>query len=82
MDNMAINYDWVLENFPTVCKLYRIYENINQREFADRVGVKQATVSRWEKGLSNPDVKTFFAVITLLVDLADEPELLSDTGEK
>lgn len=35
-------------------KLIRMILNISQREFADKLGVTQAQVSRWELGVYKP----------------------------
>lgn len=39
---------------PTELKIERIRNGFTQRDVAERLGVKQATVSAWEHGLSVP----------------------------
>lgn len=34
----------------------RVNSNLNQREFAEEIGVSLATVTNWEKGKTEPDV--------------------------
>lgn len=33
----------------------RVNSGLNQREFADKIGVSLATVTNWEKGKTEPD---------------------------
>lgn len=34
----------------------RVNSKLNQREFAEKIGVSLATVTNWEKGKTEPDV--------------------------
>ena len=38
-------------------KAARINKNIKQEEAAKRIGVSEATISKWERGLCVPNVK-------------------------
>ncbi len=59
-----------LRALPFICKAIRICKSLNQRQLADLVGVKQATVSRWEKGLSTPDILSFLRIMALKDEVA------------
>jgi transcriptional regulator with XRE-family HTH domain len=62
----------MINDIPVYCKAIRNRRELNQRDLADLLNVRQATVSRWEKGLSSPDVRSFFRIINLMVDIAEE----------
>lgn len=38
-------------------KAARVNKNLKQVEAADRIGVSEATISKWERGLCVPNVK-------------------------
>jgi len=59
-----------LRAMPFICKAIRICKGLNQRELADLVGVRQATISRWEKGLSTPDVLSFLRIMALKEEIS------------
>lgn len=46
-------------------KRIRLSMGLNQQELADLLGVRQATVSRWEAGIPVPDKRTMIALRTL-----------------
>ena len=45
-------------NFPQNLKLLRKSKNISQSDLAAMIGVNQRTVSAWETGVAEPDLKT------------------------
>lgn len=46
-----------LEAFGIQLRRYRIMNGMTQADFADLIGVSQATLSRWENGSQAPDIK-------------------------
>lgn len=46
-----------LEAFGIQLRRYRILNGLTQADFADLIGVSQATLSRWENGSQAPDIK-------------------------
>lgn len=50
--------------FKDKLKQARIQQNYKQSELADKLGVKNTTISNWETGISNPDV-------TMIEELCD-----------
>ena len=47
-------------------KLARIDLDMNQTEFADKIGAKQKSISRYETGLSVPSIATLMKVAKVL----------------
>ena len=47
-------------------KLARIELDMNQTEFADKIGAKQKSISRYETGLSVPSIATLMKVAKAL----------------
>ena len=43
------------KKFPEVLKRYRLFRGYTQAKLAERVGVKNTTISNYEKGVSLPD---------------------------
>lgn len=44
-----------MENIRISIAAARVNSRLNQREFADKIGVSLATVTNWEKGKTEPD---------------------------
>lgn len=42
-------------NFEISIAAARVNSGLNQREFAEKIGVSLATVTNWEKGKTEPD---------------------------
>ena len=40
-------------------KHFRVESDLNQRELAEKLNVKNSAVSNWENGISLPDIETF-----------------------
>jgi len=59
-------------------KAAREAKGLNQQEVADRLGVKNATVSAWEKGLGDPGVYRL-REIAKLYDVATDAILWEDS---
>lgn len=57
--------DALIAAIPHICKQVRKERDMTQRDLADYIGVKQATVSRWELGLSAPDTLSLCKLINL-----------------
>lgn len=51
---------------PPQCRMARAYLNWRQQELADRVGVALNTVSNFEKGERQADIKTIARVTSVL----------------
>ena len=47
-------------------KLARVELDMNQTEFADKIGAKQKSISRYETGLSVPSIATLIKVSKVL----------------
>lgn len=47
-------------------KLARVELEMNQTEFADKIGAKQKSISRYETGLSMPSIATLVKVAKVL----------------
>jgi len=47
-------------------KLSRIELDMNQTEFAEKIGAKQKSISRYETGLSVPSIATLMKVAKVL----------------
>jgi len=47
-------------------KLARIELDMNQTEFAEKIGAKQKSISRYETGLSVPSIATLMKVAKVL----------------
>ena len=47
-------------------KLARVELNMNQTEFAEMIGAKQKSISRYENGLSVPSIATLMKVAKVL----------------
>lgn len=45
-----------MENIKISLAAARVNSGMNQREFAEELGVSLATITNWEKGKSEPDV--------------------------
>lgn len=43
-------------------KLYRLQNNLTQRQLADRIGVTHQTISNWESGRSMPNIDTLAGI--------------------
>lgn len=44
-----------MSNFRISIAAARVNSNLNQREFAEKIGVSLSTVVNWEKGKTEPD---------------------------
>jgi len=58
-----------LENFPLVLRNYLRTNRIEQKEFAQKVGVSSQQVNRWANGTSNPTPKTIDLMVSSYPDL-------------
>ena len=47
-------------------KLARVELDMNQTEFAEKIGAKQKSISRYENGLSTPSIATLMKVAKVL----------------
>ena len=47
-------------------KEYRLRKELTQQQLADRVGVDQSAVARWEKGTADPTVINLVALAEIL----------------
>ena len=47
-----------MENYGFALKLLRLHFKYTQREIADKVGVSNHAVSKWENGINQPDIST------------------------
>ena len=47
-------------------RIFRIRQNLTQRELAERLGVSSQAVSKWECGSACPDVTLLFKLSRLL----------------
>ena len=59
-----------MEDFPKLLRRKRLEAHLTQAELAQRVGVKQRTVARWEHGVSTPTRDT----LTNVANAFGEPE--------
>lgn len=51
---------------------YRKKSGLSQAELAQKIGVKNSTVSSWERGANAPDIETLFSICKLFnVTVAD-----------
>ncbi len=46
--------------------------NMTQRELAERLGVAQNTISKWENGVSEPDIESMIKLCTVLKTSMDD----------
>lgn len=49
-------------NFAEKIRLLRIDDRLSQEDLADRLGVSRQTVSKWESGVSYPEIDKLIAV--------------------
>ena len=63
---------------PGLVRRIRRTADVSQRELATMLGVAQATVARWETGVSSPDVET----IARLAEIAGLRPALLDRAER
>lgn len=47
-------------------KLARVELDLNQTEFAEKIGAKQKSISRYENGLSMPSIETLVKISKVL----------------
>lgn len=47
-------------------KLARIELDMNQTEFAEKIGAKQKSISRYENGISTPSLETLMKIAKVL----------------
>lgn len=47
-------------------KMARIDLDMNQTEFAEKIGAKQKSISRYETGLSVPSIATLVKIVKIL----------------
>ena len=47
-------------------KLARVELDMNQTEFADKIGAKQKSISRYENGISTPSLATLVKIAKVL----------------
>jgi transcriptional regulator with XRE-family HTH domain len=64
-----------------LCKHIRAKKNWNQRQIGALLGVRQATVSRWELGLSAPDPASRSKLIAVARDLEIDHSLSHDEAK-
>jgi transcriptional regulator with XRE-family HTH domain len=70
MEEMRPQYE-----FRKALVMARVEAGITQREMAERLGVKQAALARWEAGETMPTLDTLYRVaIALDLDFAITPE--------
>lgn len=53
-------------------KMYRKKLNLNQKDFANLIGVSNSRVSNWEQGINRPDVDTLSIICDVLKISADD----------
>ena len=64
-----IRLDWDdidKEKFPETLKRYRLFRGYTQAKLAEKVGVKNTTISNYEKGVSLPDIDTVKKIARVL----------------
>lgn len=65
------NHNQVQEEFGAKLAECRRNKNLTQEELANRLGVTPQALSKWEKGLSSPDITMVFAICSTLDVSAD-----------
>lgn len=65
------NHNQVQEEFGAKLAECRRNKNLTQEELANRLGVTPQALSKWEKGLSSPDITMVFAICSTLDISAD-----------
>ena len=59
------------ESFPEILKELMIDLQLNQSQFADKIGVKQCQISEWLKGKNKPGYDSLKAICTAFDISAD-----------
>ena len=52
-----------MENYGLALKVLRLHFKYTQREIADKVGVSNHAVSKWENGINQPDISTLRLIL-------------------
>ena len=52
--------------FSTILKMEMEQNHLLQKQLAEKLGTTQQTVSRWIKGVNQPDFETLFAICKIL----------------
>ena len=65
----------------TTCKYYRLYLGFTQEELAIEVGLKQTTISRWEKGKQKMGIKSEEIIRSLVREKREKLQDLELTSE-
>lgn len=72
----------VKEEIATNLLFYRKKSKLTQKELADRIGVKNNTISQWENGTNSIDVEVLFNICEVLeVSVSDMYGSFSNTTE-
>lgn len=62
----------IRKNIQANISKYRKKSGLSQAELAQKIGVKNSTVSSWERGANAPDIETLFGICRLFnVTVAD-----------
>lgn len=62
----------IRKNIQANISKYRKKSGLSQAELAHKIGVKNSTVSSWERGANAPDIETLFSICKLFnVTVAD-----------
>ena len=62
----------IRKNIQANISKYRKKSGLSQAELAQKIGVKNSTVSSWERGANAPDIETLFSICKLFnVTVAD-----------
>ena len=62
----------IRKNIQANISKYRKKSGLSQAELAKKIGVKNSTVSSWERGANAPDIETLFSICKLFnVTVAD-----------
>ena len=65
------NINQIQERFGAKLAEYRRNKNFTQEELANRLGVTPQALSKWEKGLSSPDIAMVSSICMMLDVSAD-----------
>lgn len=72
IQKVGVNLTSIRLNIQTNIYKYRKASGMSQAQLAKAIGVKNSTVSSWERGANSPDIETLFKICTLFnVKVAD-----------
>lgn len=71
-DILILRGDYMQYEIGKKIKMYRKKLNLNQKDFANLIGVSNSRVSNWEQGINRPDVDTLSIICDVLKISADD----------